>query len=144
MGAPSGKKAILANSLLASLRRIILPFAWVNPSNVNSFLYKGFPFIGHCSIAVMLYHLERTLIWDTELPDDSRALDSNPISFLVLVANSFSIFSLIAFGYGFLLPFLYSLPRQLRSSGAQPQLSKNWLQQSCEWNSVTGLSERVL
>ena len=53
MKTPFGKKTILVNSLLASLRRIILPFVWVNPSNVNSFLYKGFPFIGHCSIAVM-------------------------------------------------------------------------------------------
>ena len=78
-----GEKTILANSLLDSLRRIILPLVWVNPSNVNSFLYKGFPFIGHCSIAVMFYHLERTLIWDTELPGDSRALDSYPILSLI-------------------------------------------------------------
>ena len=67
---------------------LISPLIWGDPPNMNSFLYKGFPFKGRSSIAVMLHYLERTLFGDTELPDDSRAFDRNPISFLVLVANS--------------------------------------------------------
>ena len=53
--------------------RLIPPFAWGYPPNASSFLCKGLPSIGHCSIAAVLCHLGRALAWGTELPGGPRA-----------------------------------------------------------------------